>query len=203
MSRVLSPDGRRAVRPFLIAAIAAALLPVAPAAHGQKPAYDATQIWTDPGQNWTEPQPMKPSAPWVPAPVPAPSPEPLPTPTPAPAPAPGPAPTPAPGSSWLPPPSESNPAPSAPTAAGTVTVSWEAPAQRVDESPLENLAGFRVYYGTAAGAYTSKLEVNAPSLTTVVISSLPAGTYWFVVTAYDAEGLESVYSEAASTYVSS
>jgi hypothetical protein len=194
MSRVLSPDGRPAVRPFLIATIAAALLPVAPAAHGQKPAYDATQIWTDPGQTWTDPQLVKPSAPWVPAPVPAPSPE---TPTPAPAPAP------APGSSGLPPPSEFIPAPSAPAAAGTVTVSWEAPTLRVDESPLENLAGFRVYYGAAAGAYTSKLEVNAPSLTSVVISSLPAGTYWFVVTAYDAEGLESVYSEAASTYVSS
>jgi hypothetical protein len=190
MSRVLSPDRRPAVRAFLIAAAAVALLPAPAAARlRQKPGYDATQAW---------PAPTPPAQEQAPAPVPEGGPRPVPAPTPAlpssPAPDPGPVPAPAPAPAPPPPP---------PPATGAVTVSWEAPTQRIDDSPLENLAGFRVYYGAVAGAYTSKLEVNTPSLTSVVISSLPEGTYWFVVTAYDAEGLESVYSEAASKYVSS
>jgi hypothetical protein len=197
MSRVLSPDRRPVVRPLLLAVAVAALLPMAMAAEAQKPAYDATQPWQDSGQASNEPQPVDPvSEPTTPLPAAVPLEEPVPTPPP---PAPAPAPL-------LPPlPASSEPAsiPPAPAATGTATVSWDAPTERVDDSPLENLAGFRVYYGTAPGAYTSKLEINSPALTSVVISSLPAGTYWFVVTAYDADGLESVYSEAASKYVSS
>lgn len=184
MPRVL-PHGLPAVRPLLILSAAAiALLPSVPA-KAQKPAYDATQVW----QDAIPPEAVTDAPNWNATPVPLPAPT-----VPAPAP-------PVPAEPPAPPQPEAFPA--APPASGTVTVSWDAPTERIDDSPLENLAGFRVYYGTAPGAYTSKLEVNAPSLTSVVISSLPAGTYWFVVTAYDAEGLESVYSEAASKYVAS
>jgi hypothetical protein len=201
MSRVFSPDRRPAVRLLVIAATAVALLPVpATAQTQQKPGYDATQVWQDWLKSWLPPIPVDlVSPPAVPAPA-LPS---EPPPPPAAETLPQPARAPTPPSPPPPPASDAAPAEPVPPATGTVTVSWDAPTQRVDESLLENLAGFRVYYGTAAGVYTSKLEVNAPSLTSVVISSLPEGTYWFVVTAYDAEGLESVYSEAASKYVSS
>jgi hypothetical protein len=202
MSRVLSPDRRPGVRPFVIAAVAIAVLPVPSNAQTQqKPGYDATQVWQDWVLSWLPPIPV--DAVPSPEPLPAPMPKSAPPTAPAPEPALPPAPD---GTSTPTKPPLADPAafdPPAPPATGIATVSWDAPTQRIDDSPLENLAGFRVYYGTAAGAYTSKLEVNAPSLTSVVISSLPEGTYWFVVTAYDAEGIESVYSEAASKYVSS
>jgi hypothetical protein len=181
MSRDRSLDSRPAVRPALIATAALALLPIAPA-EAHETAYDAKSFW----QHLIVFEPIWEAIAqhWNPAAEPM-----LPAEPPLP---------PTPPADSKPP-----PVPPAPAATGTVTVSWDVPTERVDDSPLENLAGFRVYYGTAPGAYTSKLEVNAPRLTSVVISSLPAGTYWFVVTAYDSEGLESVYSEPASKYVAS
>lgn len=81
---------------------------------------------------------------------------------------------------------------------GSVTLSWVAPTQRTDGSPLTNLAGFRVYYGTALGIYQNSISVPNPGLTTYVVPSLPSGTYYFVATAYDASGAESAYSDVAS-----
>jgi hypothetical protein len=82
-----------------------------------------------------------------------------------------------------------------------VRLNWNAPTQRVDATPLTNLAGYRVYYGLAEGDYPNKVEVNSPVLTSIELSSLPSGTYWFVVTAYDADGLESGYSAWVSAPV--
>jgi hypothetical protein len=111
----------------------------------------------------------------MPAPTPAPAPTPEPTPVPAPTPA--------------------------PENRGTVTLSWDAPTHRVDATLLTNLAGYRVYYGLAEGDYPNKVEVNSPVLTSIELTGLPSGTYWFVVTAYDADGLESGYSAWVSAPV--
>jgi hypothetical protein len=85
---------------------------------------------------------------------------------------------------------------------GSATLSWVAPTTRVDGSPLGNLAGFRISYGTAPGSYPNQLVIANPGITSCVIENLPAGTYFFVAVAYDSAGLESERSAPVSKTIS-
>jgi hypothetical protein len=85
-----------------------------------------------------------------------------------------------------------------PPTMGSATVSWRAPTQRSDGTPLTNLAGFRIYYGNAVGTYPDKITIANPGVNVYVIDNLPNGTYYFVTTAYDAAGNESAYSAPGS-----
>jgi hypothetical protein len=84
---------------------------------------------------------------------------------------------------------------------GSVTLQWQPPTTRTDGSPLTNLAGYRVYYGTTQGSYPNRITVNSPGLSSFVVQNLPPGTYWFVITAVDSAGLESAQSNSASKQV--
>lgn len=79
----------------------------------------------------------------------------------------------------------------------TVALSWNAPTTSADGSGLMSLAGYRIYYGTVLGVYPRMVEVNDPAETKLVVADLPPATYYFVATAYDAEGNESKYSNVA------
>jgi Putative Ig domain len=85
---------------------------------------------------------------------------------------------------------------------GSATLSWSAPTQRADGSPLQNLAGYRIRYGTAPGSYPNQLQIANPGITSCVIENLPPGTYYFVATAYDSAGLESEHSAVVSKTIS-
>ena len=85
---------------------------------------------------------------------------------------------------------------------GSVTLSWQPPTQRTDGSPLTNLAGYRIRYGTAPGNYPNTRQIANAGVTTAVIENLPAGTYYFVVTAYDTSGGESEFSAVVSKPIS-
>ena len=76
---------------------------------------------------------------------------------------------------------------------GSVTLSWQAPAENVDGSPLTDLAGYRIYWGETSGVYPNSIDVTEPQITSQTIS-LASGDYYFVMTALDAEGNESAYS---------
>lgn len=97
------------------------------------------------------------------------------------------------------PPPTSPPPPSPPPApTGSVTLTWDAPTQSADGSQLNDLAGFRVYSGTTLGNYVLLQTISNTSVTATTINNLSAATWYFVVTAYDSSGNESVYSNAAS-----
>lgn len=84
------------------------------------------------------------------------------------------------------------------TSTGTATLAWKAPATNTDGTPLTDLAGFKVYYGTASGTYTNTVTIG--KATSYSVNNLAPGTYYFTVTAYDTTGLESGYSnEVAKT----
>jgi hypothetical protein len=71
-----------------------------------------------------------------------------------------------------------------------VTLTWDANTE-------PDLAGYRIYHGTGSGVYPNVSDVG--NTTTATISNLTAGqTYYFAVTAYDTEGLESGYSNQVS-----
>ena len=89
-----------------------------------------------------------------------------------------------------------------PTAStGNVTINWNPPTQNTDGTPLTNLAGFKIHYGSASQKYTQTITVSNPGLVTYVVANLPAGTYYFAVTAYSATGTESPLSSEVSTKV--
>ena len=63
---------------------------------------------------------------------------------------------------------------------------------------MRDLAGYRVYYGTASGNYSASITVSNPSATTYTFRALPPGTYYFVVKAYDKRNAESAPSAEVS-----
>jgi hypothetical protein len=91
---------------------------------------------------------------------------------------------------------------SAPAAgASGVNLTWQAPTENSDGTPLTDLKGYKIHYGTQSQNYTGAISVSNPTLTTYLVSSLPAGKYYFAVTAYNAAGLESSPSdEIAATF---
>jgi hypothetical protein len=78
---------------------------------------------------------------------------------------------------------------------GSVNLSWVAPTENSDGTPLTDLKGYKIHYGTQSQAYTDEIAVDNPTVTTYLVSSLPAGQYFFAVTAYNATGQESSPSD--------
>jgi hypothetical protein len=77
------------------------------------------------------------------------------------------------------------------------TLSWTATTANIDGSPLEDIEGYRVYYGTESKKY--KVSYDVRNVTTYKVDDLVDWkTYYFAVTAYDTSGNESPYSEEIS-----
>ena len=82
------------------------------------------------------------------------------------------------------------------------TLTWTPSTTYLDGTPLTDLAGFKVYYGTASNTYTQAVDAGltaTPSIPTYTVNNLMTGeTYYFAVTAYDTSGNESSYSNEVS-----
>jgi hypothetical protein len=76
--------------------------------------------------------------------------------------------------------------------ANSVTLAWDKPDSNNDGSDLNDLAGYKIYYGTSSNNYTQ--SINVGNITSAVISNLSSGTWCFATTAYDNAGNESGYS---------
>lgn len=81
-----------------------------------------------------------------------------------------------------------------------VTLQWDANTDAV--------AGYRLYYGTeptapftGTGAVEGPSPVDVGNVTQATIT-LPAGAYYFTVTAYDSSGYESAYSNIVGSAAS-
>ena len=72
---------------------------------------------------------------------------------------------------------------------GSVTLAWNR-----NSGPSAEVAGYRVYYGTTSRMYTNSVAVG--NVTRYVVSGLTGGvTYFFAVTDYNTDGLESGFSK--------
>ncbi len=81
--------------------------------------------------------------------------------------------------------------------AGTISLAWDAPATNSDGSPLADLAGYYVYYGTASRVYGA--PIDAKNVTGYTLTGLTHGqTYFIAVTAYDTSQNESQFSDEVS-----
>ncbi len=71
------------------------------------------------------------------------------------------------------------------------TLQWSTPTQRTDNSALTTLAGYNLYFGQVRGDYPNRIQISNAGVSTYVVDNLSSGNWYFIVTALDANGLES------------
>lgn len=76
--------------------------------------------------------------------------------------------------------------------AATISLLW-------NPNPETNIAGYKLYVGTASGAYTS--VINVSNVTAYTVTNLPAsGRFYFAVTAYNTLGQEGPFSNEVAAF---
>jgi hypothetical protein len=80
---------------------------------------------------------------------------------------------------------------------GVVTLSWVAPTENTDGSPLLDLAGYEFHWGPESTSYSDSVTVMNPGITTYVIDNLTAGTHYFAIRAINGQGDYSTFSNEA------
>ena len=95
------------------------------------------------------------------------------------------------------------------TATGVAQLLWDEPVVEGGGTPA-TLAGYIVSYGAVSGNYTQNMPLPLadaactaalPATCGYTLNGLTAGTWYFVVRAYDTLGNESVYSNEASKII--
>ena len=84
---------------------------------------------------------------------------------------------------------------------GSATLSWQPPTENADGSPLTNLAGYKIRYGTKSDTLTLEVKISNPGITTAMIEDLAPATWYFTVSAYTSTGVESLPSAVGSKTV--
>lgn len=78
------------------------------------------------------------------------------------------------------------------TGTGSATLSWEIPIENTDNTTLDNLTGYVVYFGPASGSLIYNVNVTDPNSITYVVENLRVNTrYMFAMTATNSDGVES------------
>ena len=85
--------------------------------------------------------------------------------------------------------------PSRTAATGAVTLTWVPPADNTNGTPLTDLAGYHIHYGTNPENLTQVIDLASTSTTEYEVSGLAPGTYYFAISAYTTEGAESAESD--------
>jgi hypothetical protein len=106
-----------------------------------------------------------------------------------------PAPTPGPGTPTAAPPPPPDP--------GTysVTVTWSMPSLNTDGTPLTDVSGYFIHYGTSPGNLAQSVLMAGAGVTSGVVNGLMPGTYYFAVTTINSAGTASTPSNPASVTV--
>jgi hypothetical protein len=85
------------------------------------------------------------------------------------------------------------------TVNGVATLDWLPPTENSDGSVLTNLAGYTVYYGTSPDNLSQTVKVTNAGLTAYAVTGLTSGMWYFAVTSYSADGIESSRTTTVST----
>jgi len=85
--------------------------------------------------------------------------------------------------------------PSRTAGAGAVTLMWVAPTDNTNGTPVTDLAGYHIHYGTNPENLTQVIDLASTSTTEYEVSGLAPGTYYFAISAYTTEGTESAESD--------
>lgn len=83
------------------------------------------------------------------------------------------------------------------TGTGTAALAWAAPTYNTDGSPITDLAGYHIYYGTDQSAPSQTVDIPGATTTSYVVEGLAPGVYYFTVVAYNSMGVDSTESNVA------
>jgi putative Ig domain-containing protein len=81
-----------------------------------------------------------------------------------------------------------------PALAGTASLSWSRPTENTNGTPLTDLAGYVIHYGTSSTALNNKISVASASATGAEITKLSPGNWSFAVSAINTANVESQFS---------
>lgn len=84
---------------------------------------------------------------------------------------------------------------------GTALLSWSPPTQNTDGSQLTNLAGYRIYYGTSPGNYTTVVELDDPAQTSHLVENLGPAQWYFSMSSVNDLGHESAKTAELSKII--
>ncbi len=84
------------------------------------------------------------------------------------------------------------------TGTESVSLRWLPPTTRSDGSflPANELAGFRIYMGKSKDNLAPIVDLINDNNNEHVVENLSQGSYYFAISAYDSEGMESSMSQA-------
>jgi hypothetical protein len=77
----------------------------------------------------------------------------------------------------------------------SITLEWDAPTTDAVGRPLDDLAGYRLYYSEDSAPESGSEMIDVGDVTRFTVEGLDAGTYVFAVTALDEDGNESDFSD--------
>lgn len=72
-------------------------------------------------------------------------------------------------------------------------LSWAAPTENSNGTPLTDLAGYRIHWGTTSGQYSNTHTINSANTLSHVVELTP-GAYYFNLTSLNESGTESAFS---------
>jgi hypothetical protein len=81
---------------------------------------------------------------------------------------------------------------------GTASLTWAAPTQNTDGTPITNLSGYVISYGTSATLLAQTVSITNPATTSYTIQNLGSGTWYFAVSAAASDGTRSSLSTVVS-----
>ena len=91
--------------------------------------------------------------------------------------------------------------PTPPPSTGSATVDWIPPTKNTNGTPLTDLAGVRIYYGSSKTALNSMVQVASSTETSTTITNLSAGPWYFSAAAYTTTGVQGAMSSVVSATV--
>jgi hypothetical protein len=77
---------------------------------------------------------------------------------------------------------------------GSAELAWEMPTENTNGTPLTDLAGYTVVYGTSPSSMDRWVQLTNIGTTSYVIQGLGQGTWYFAVLSYTLSGANSPLS---------
>ncbi len=81
---------------------------------------------------------------------------------------------------------------------GTALVKWAAPSSNTDGTPITDLSGYVIQYGSSPTALAQRVMIQDPSVTSYSLTGLGSGVWYFAVSSYNSSGAQSALSNVAS-----
>jgi hypothetical protein len=88
------------------------------------------------------------------------------------------------------------------TATGSAELAWQMPTENTNGTPLTDLAGYTIVYGTSPASMNRWVQLSNIGTTSYVVKGLGQGTWYFAVLSYTVSGANSALSNIASKTIS-